>query len=38
MKLQPGFTVSAWRRNAPSDAFPVGQAFAAALRDLGVPE
>jgi adenylate cyclase len=38
MRLQPRLTVSGWLKAAPSAPFPVGQAFAQSLRDLGVPE
>ncbi|TMV03374.1 hypothetical protein FGK63_19565 [Ruegeria sediminis] len=38
LRLNPDFTVSKWKRNAPSADFPVGQAFADTLREIGVPD
>jgi adenylate cyclase len=38
LALEPGFTVSGFRARAPGAAFEVGQRFARALREAGVPE
>lgn len=36
--LEPGLTVSRWRARSPADGFAVGDAWAKALRDAGLPE
>lgn len=38
MRLQPGLRVSAWLKSSPSGQYAIGQNFADALRDLGVPD
>ncbi len=36
--LDPGFTISKWKRNTPNADLPVGQAFAGTLKEIGVPD
>ncbi len=38
LKLEPGFSVSGFLQRAPGAMFPIGQTFAQALREAGVPE
>ncbi len=38
LELQPGLTVAAWKQNAASAPYPVGEAFARTLKEVGIPE
>ncbi|GAA6193983.1 adenylate/guanylate cyclase domain-containing protein [Phaeobacter sp. NW0010-22] len=38
LRLDPGFTVSKWKRSTPSADLPVGQAFAKTLKEIGVSD
>jgi len=38
LKLEPTFTVSKFRERSPSSEYPVGQAYANALKLAGLPE
>jgi tetratricopeptide (TPR) repeat protein len=38
MRLDPNFTISKWKRSTPSADFPVGEAFAQSLKEIGVPD
>ena len=38
LRLNPDFTLSKWKRTNPGAEFPVGQAFADTLKEIGVPD
>ena len=38
LKLEPNFRVGGWLKNSPSANYEMGQNFADALREIGIPE
>lgn len=38
LALEPGLTVQGWLQRSPSADYPVGQAFARTLREIGIPD
>ena len=38
LRLNPDFTISKWKRTTPAAEFPVGEAFAKTLKEIGVPD